>query len=176
MFNLTPAMSQSALMPMQGPWNGPGLLRMYGGTPGSSAWTAANRAIYLPFAVSVATLVKRLWIAVGTTGGTNSVDLGIYDSAGNRVISHGGATVGTASTIQFLDVTDTWLAAGAYYMAGAMNGTTATCLRETFSNDWGKIAGVLMQETAYALPSTMTPITPAINAIPIMGLCTTASP
>lgn len=170
-------LQQLALLPMQGPFNLFNQMRLIGGTPGSTAWTSSNRALYIPFALPVPTLVRRLWVAIGATGGTNSVDLGIYSDTGTRLVSHGGTTAGTANQVQFLDVTDTIIGPGAFYMACAMNGTTATTIRITASNEWPKAFGILMQASAYPLPATATFATVAsMNVIPIIGFATTATP
>lgn len=143
----------------------------------SIAWALANRAFYLPWHVLVPTTVRRAWFLVGATGGTNNVDMGVYDAAGKRIVSSGGILVGTASTIQYLDITDTTLPPGAYYIGIAMNGTTATHYANTTSAVARiRLAGVLQQDTAYPLPATATMVAPTINQSPICGLATTASP
>lgn len=150
---------------------------LHANAPTSNAWSSANRAIYIPIHIAVTTVARRLWLAVGTTGGTNSVDMGIYDSAGNRLVSDGGHTVGTASQVQFLNITDTTLQPGAYYIGIAYNGTTAHIMTHNAPNtDEARLVGILQQATAYTLPNPATFATLGTTLIPICGIATTASP
>lgn len=93
---------------------------------GSTAWTTANKPLAIPFRISVPMVVQQFGWRNGSGTQTDSVDIGIYDSAFNRLVSGGGtARSGGASTTQWVNVTDTALPVGAYYLATSMNGTTA---------------------------------------------------
>lgn len=166
-------------MPYQSPLSQPGspMLRpLGGGAVASATWVATNRAIFVPFHASSPFTIRRFWLLVGATGGTNTVDIGLYDLLGNRLLNHGGVTVGTANQIQHLDVTDTTFGPGAYYLAGVMNGTTATCLRQTYGSETYKITGALQMATAVPLPTTATFAALAATSVPLFGFTNRASP
>ena len=52
--------------------------------------------------------------------------MGIYDASFNRKVSTGAQTGSGASQSQIIDVTDTALPAGRYYVALSLNATTAS--------------------------------------------------
>jgi hypothetical protein len=124
-------------------------------SPASSAWPAANRAILVPFRVPVPVTVYQMVMGSGATAAGN-FDIGIYDRLGNRLVSS-GATAKSASVEQVLNITDTALLPGVYYMALAANGTNNY-------NGWTisgvtpymKAMGVRQASSAYTLPSTVT--------------------
>lgn len=144
--------------------------------PTTGAWGSANRAYYIPFRLEVATTINRLWIANGTTVGTDSWDAGIYASVGGipttRLVSDGGHTTAGASVLQYFDITDIVLPPGAYYMAMAGSGTTDHVLRMTgvISPDIGVTAFV--QASAYPLPNPATPATTSATFLPLCGVTT----
>lgn len=120
-----------------------------------STWPAANLAIFIPFRVyQIYTAVKMSWIN-GTVSG--NIDVGIYDAQGDRLVSLGSTAMSGASAIQTGDITDTTLKPGLYYMAMAVDNTTATFRRFTSATVAGTAGlGLLQQATAFALPSTAT--------------------
>lgn len=79
----------------------------------AAAWPAANRAIYLPFTKDRPDTVKQMFWENGGVAGTT--DVGIYDVTGKRLVSIGATT--NAGSIQVVNITDTDLPPGAYYMA-----------------------------------------------------------
>lgn len=158
-----------------GPWAAP--LAATG--TGSVAWPTANRATFLPFRVPAGVIVKRLWVAVGATGGTDTWDLGLYTDGGVQIVHKGSTTAGTANTVQFMDTTDTYLAPGAYYMGMSSSGTTATVMRYAPTAPMSPLLGGLIQLTAHPLPATASFATETggvLVAFPVMGYCTTATP
>lgn len=155
---------------------GPGVRILGGGTASSAAWGLANRAIFVPLHLSGPYTIRRMFFGVGTTGGTNNADIGLYDLAGNKLVSSGSTLVGTASTIQYLDVTDTTVGPGSYYLALVMNGTTATFQRQGYTNEMGKYTGALVMTSAFALPATATYAALAGVNVPIIGITNRASP
>lgn len=128
-----------------------------GAWTGTLTWPLANLALYLPFVISVpTTIVKMFWLNLGTVG-TDHVDVGIYDSQGNRLVSSGSTLTSGASAVQTVDITDTLLEPGLYYMAMARDATT-----DNFSGNSStgapapRAAGVYEQTSAFPLPSAAT--------------------
>ena len=91
----------------------------------SAAWITASSPLAVPFTLSEPATVTHLWWRNGTAPGSNH-DVGIYRTDWSRVIS-AGSTVGsgTASFVQAVDVTDTPIPAGHYYLVRVVDATTA---------------------------------------------------
>lgn len=119
------------------------------------AWGTANRAIYSPVRVPRACVVRELAAGVGSTA-TGNIDIGLYTVGGIRLVSAGSQTK-LASQMQVVDVTDTTIGPGLYYL-GLNNDTTT----DTFVawNDGAPLAsarGTLAEAVgAVTLPSTAT--------------------
>ena len=136
----------------------------------SAAWPSANLAILIPFRLPAPLLVQRLFLLNGATASGN-VDIGIYDVAGTRLVSTGSTAQSGTSAVQSVDVTDTPLAAGLFYLALAMDGTTGTVQRKTTSNVAScKALGMAQVASAFALPATVTFATCTNAFIPYFGL------
>lgn len=125
----------------------------------STGWPAANLAIFVPVRVSCPVTVYKMVVGAGLTAAGN-FDVGIYDASGNRLVSS-GATAKGASVEHILDVTDTRIGPGLYYLAmsadGTNNyimvtpsGTSPVPLQKT------RLLGILNMATAYTLPTTAT--------------------
>lgn len=150
-------------------------------TPGSAAWPAANRAIYIPFKVSEPILVKRLFVYNGATASGNA-DIGIYSSRAAdrlpdvRLVSAGSTAQAGTSDLQVFDVTDTWLGPGLFYWAFALDNTTGTVTRLNFGGTReGQLSGCMMQSSALPLPAAATPASFSgfgSGMLPIVGLST----
>lgn len=87
-----------------------------------NAWPANNRAIYIPFSVDVPLTVFQMAVEVTTQSG--NLDLGIYTEQGVRLVSAGSTAVGAAG-IQTVNITDTTLSPGTYFMAMSCSTTAA---------------------------------------------------
>lgn len=149
-------------------------LRTAGGTPGcsSGAWPTANKAIYCPFVLNQAILVKKLWTANGTNA-SQTRDIGIFDVNGVKIVSSGSTAGSGTSTLQVYDVTDTIIGPGIFYIGLSSSGTT----NQFFSNTGTSISalrrcGVFEETSAFALPATATFATIASNYLPLCGLST----
>jgi hypothetical protein len=125
----------------------------------STAWPSANLAIFVPVRVPVPVTVCKLAVGAGATAAGN-FDVGIYDSAGNKLVSS-GATAKGSSTEHIIDVTDTVIGPGVYYLALAADGTnnyimvtpagtSPVPLQKT------RLYGIVAMATAYTLPATAT--------------------
>lgn len=138
-------------------------------SPGSAVWPAANRAILIPFRPSSRYLARRMFVHNGATVSGN-IDLGIYNDDGTLLVSSGSTAQAGVSVMQYVDITDTWLAPGAYYLALAVDNTTATVFRGLASVMVGRIAGMLQATTAFPLPARPTLETVASAYLPVIGV------
>lgn len=137
----------------------------------SATYPAASRALAFPFAVSSPFLVRKVFWFNGTTVGTDSADVGVYTEAGARLVSGGGTLTSGASGTQEVDVTDTLLQPGRYWLAYAQNGVTATPIMiNTGSAGNIRCLGIAQMAAAYVLPSTFTPATAASGLIGLFGI------
>lgn len=121
----------------------------------ATAWPTANLAVYVPIRVLSRKVVKKLWIAAGSTG-TGNVDIGVYDAAGTRLVSSGSTAKVASNSEQVLDVTDTPLGPGLFYMALVSSNNTDTFVRD---NNWaapGLAANGVLSESVFPLPATAT--------------------
>lgn len=135
-----------------------GMGAIYSRVNGASAvYTAANRAVYVPWEVEKPTLVTRLWVLNGATVSGN-LDLGIYRGT-TRLASSGSVAQAGANTIQQVDITDTWIYPDEdIRFAIAMDNVTGTVFRSTLTYILGQVAGPgqKTQATAFPLPATAT--------------------
>jgi len=165
--------------PRLGPVNGPTILAItsegserqgfaYGWQTPATGAPVANLAYIFPFSVSDPYPVANGFVVNGTAVAGN-VDVGIYDTAGNRLISSGATAQSGTSTIQLLPMSYT-LAPGLYYCAFSASSGSANFLRWPASSVWFRIAGHFQQSTAHPLPATATFAAAAQNDIPIFGL------
>lgn len=126
------------------------------GAPASSALGVANKAWFIPFRLSVPVLAQKLSWANGTTVNGNT-DMGIYTYDGVRLVSTGSTVQTGASAIQTVDIADTPLGPGLYYLALATSSSTATYRRSTLATlSLARVLGIFMQLSAFALPATAT--------------------
>lgn len=103
---------------------------------------------------------------VGDTGGTDKVYAALYSNSGallgNSSVTTGGATVGTANTVQTLNLTSTYAAKGPanYFVGVSVNGTTARLNTVAANTGNGVLAGSVSQThgtvAAITPPSTFT--------------------
>jgi hypothetical protein len=139
-------------------------------SPSSGTWVA-NLAVFVPFGVSHPFLVREMWWYNGSTA-ASTIDVGLYDTAGNRLASLGNTAQGTVSSVvTSTTFTDYTLAPGDYYMAFVCAGTTATV--GVWAPAANNIAAYGVGQTALGSatltnPSTIVPITNAL--LPYFGL------
>lgn len=147
---------------------GPGYMFLANFTPAAStAWPSANRAILIPFRLPKPATVYKATVGCGATGGGN-FDVGVYDEFGNRLVSS-GSTARSATSEVNVDLTDTLLGQGVYYMALSADGTN-TYVAQAPNLNFLKACGVRQASTAFALPSTVTFQTVASAFIPSIQL------
>lgn len=137
----------------------------------SLAWPTTNTAIFIPFRIAYPiTIVKMFWYNGATVSG--NIDTGIYNSEGTRLVSIGSTAQATINVIQVVDITDTTLEPGLYYMALAADNTTSTFRMLNALAVQSRSFGVYSVATSFVLPSSVTYAGAITNPIPLIGLTT----
>ena len=144
------------------------------GVAASAAWPSANRAIYLPFRLASPFLITQLWWWNGVLSGTPNVDVGVFYPQGAKILSTGNTAQSGASTPQAVNVTDTWLQPGLYYMGMVSASATTAFFRVSVGAAELRIAHALQEASASPLPSTMTGVGVTSSYCPIFGLASRA--
>lgn len=129
-----------------------------------------NQAYFYPFRLDVGATAMKLYYITGPTQNGN-VDMGIYDSQFNAVITSGSTAQGAANTLNALDITDTSLPPGNYWVAFASNSATATVFANADGDELSM--GVLpyyVQASAFALPTTTATPVKSTAASPVLML------
>jgi len=133
----------------------------------SVAWSAANRALFVPFRVTEISTAYQMMFGCGATAGGN-VSVGIYDLWFNLLVSASAAR--SASNEIIVNITDTELLPGTYFMAMSVDGTTNVIAFAATNADLAHMIGVRMMETAYPLPDPATPVKTAAVHVPYIGV------
>lgn len=150
-------------------------LRNLNGSNGAASgnYPAANVAIFLPFGIADPMTVVKLWVLNGTAVAGN-VDMGIFLPDGTMVVGKGSTAQAGISIQQELDITDTRLDPGRYYLG--LTSDTSGATQKVFSwtipvSGFGSACGVLQAAQGPALASVTFATFAQLN-IPYMGLST----
>lgn len=132
------------------------------GPPASATWPAANKAYFYPFTLPVRVQVSKFFFFNGGTISGN-IDIGIYDSQGNKLVSTGAVAQAGANAIQAIDCTDTYIGPGEYYLAASCSSGTATGRQLVITGATDELGGMQTGLTyqltaAHPLPATATPV------------------
>lgn len=95
------------------------------GGPAGQNYVAANVVVFVPFWVPEPTVITKLFWANGNAVAGN-LDVGVYDEGQNLLVSAGSTAQATISVLQVIDVTDTVVARGRYYLAIVSDTSDAT--------------------------------------------------
>lgn len=148
---------------------GAGLAVLAGSPSGTVNWIGANMAGLVPFVLWQPMLAKRMIITNGSAVSGN-VDAGIYTLDGALIVASGAVAHAGASSIQFLGITDTYLAPGRYYMAVSCSSATTRIRRANITVIRQQALGVLQASSAHPLPATVTFTSPTTLQIPMIGI------
>jgi len=122
----------------------------------SSTWPVANLAIYIPVYVRETLTATKIRVA-GDTTAANNIDAGIYNYSGTRLVSVGSTALGGGNVVMDLNIADTVLVKGIYYIGIAVDGTTgrvgAIPVGSTYDN---MLYGIREETSAFPLPATAT--------------------
>lgn len=142
---------------------------------GNWTWPAANRALFIPFRLSVPFLVKRLFWQNGNT--TGSVDMGIYTLDGTLIP---GTNIGSTSKSGFGSDrqgvnlgTPIWLYGGNFYWGMLCNNGSGTFYGSLAgaNTTTGQTYGVLQSDIGSGtLPSSVTLAQSTQANIPFCGM------
>jgi hypothetical protein len=165
------AFNQHLITPLSDCSIGAAMSGFIASNPVSGSYPSSNLAMAVPFEIAAPFLVRKVFWINGTTATTNSADCGVYTEAGARVVSGGGTAISGATQLQEVDVTDTLLKPGRYWLAYVQNGTTATPFTVATAATNLRSCGCAQMATAYVLPSTFTPAAAVtFSSIPLMGI------
>ena len=135
----------------------------------STAWPAANLAIFIPFLLDFPFTVAQIYAHNGATASGN-IDVGVYAEDSSKLVSAGSTAQAGTSAIQAFNVTDTYLAPGVYYFAVALDNTTATMSsRGSPVATIGQIVGFAEMASAFPLPAIATLASFTRTLYPAMG-------
>lgn len=135
------------------------------GNPGS------NTIYYYPFWMYQASTAVKMCALVGSTANGN-MDAGIYDSQFDLLVNSGSVAQAGATLITEMDITDTLLTPGLYYMALQCSSGTGTVFGDTFlSDEHGLVGSQVFIESpgSFGLPTTGTPVKPT-SSVPAIWL------
>ncbi len=121
------------------------------------------------------TAKKLFYVTGGTTTGTATVELAIYDEDGVQLATSGTASYNTGNNNTFTvrDITDTPLAAGLYYLAitCSIAASGVQFIRYNTGTNGLPAWGCFVQASALALPGTATFAWATTEAsIPLIGI------
>lgn len=162
---LAPKICINAGGPMTMLWDWCDIINLVSTT--GAVWPVASKALFCAFAVEFPVLAQKMAVQVTTQAG--NIDMGIYDEKGNRIVSK-GTTATAAAGLQVLDITDTLLLPGTYYMAMACDSATAAFARLNPTTALSRIMGLQEMATAFVLPATATFANPAAGYFPNLSI------
>lgn len=125
----------------------------------------------MPFEVQATCTAFQIGFIVAVQSG--NLDVGIYDIVGpNRLVSKGSTAVAAAG-VQVVDITNTTLTPGAYFLAMCVDNTTASFNTYVLTALLYQAAGVQQQAVgAVTLPDPATFANPASAYCPLMFVST----
>lgn len=139
-------------------------------TASSAAWTANNKAYYYPFRMTDFGTALKLLFWVGATSSGN-IDIGIYDAALNRLVSSGSTAMSaTVNTVQAVDITDTVLQPGDYWIGVVCSTTSGTCFAAVNDTDETVLSSMPVYQEALGattLPAAATPVMSTDASVPV---------
>lgn len=138
------------------------------GAAGSLTWTP-DLAFFYPFLLTDWAVAKQLLFFVGSVSSGN-IDMGIYTSQGNRIVSAGSTAMGTTNTVQELNITDTTLAPGEYALGVVCDDGSGSCQRTSFADEDANASFYLLEQqdvTSATLPATATWSVTTVATVPI---------
>lgn len=132
----------------------------------AAVWPAANRALYCPVWTDETVTVYKMSFIVATQSG--NYDIGIYNERGDRLVSKTSTAV-PAAGLAIVDIADTVLNPGLYFLALNIDNTTASVNRISPAAAICQSLGVQQQAVgAVTLPDPATFANPASAYIPLV--------
>lgn len=140
------------------------------GAIASQTFVSANLAIYVPFRVTKSATAYRMFCVNGATASGN-LNMAIYNSAWANQVETGSTAQSGTSTYQDVEIADTVLAPGLYYMALSLDNTMGTFDHAQSFSRLNRAWGIAQEAAAFAMPATATPAAPTtVIDIPLFGV------
>lgn len=150
-------------------------LAITGGVTAATTSTTAGSQIaqFFPWAVEMPTKIVKGFVMNGASVNGN-VDVGVYDWAFNKIVSIGATLQAGANAIQELDITDTVINPGRYWIAFLCTGTGTVFARSAADENIMPLIPILELTGQTALPATAAAVksTAATPIIPLFGFST----
>jgi hypothetical protein len=108
------------------------------------------------------TLLEAMWENAGTVAG--NIDVGVYDTGGNRLTHTGSTAQSGISTVQTAAMTSTLIQPGLYFIAFAASSGTGTTIQHALTNVRLRLTGIQQAASAFPLPSTISFAAPTTAA------------
>lgn len=136
----------------------------------SKVWAAANRAEFYPFRLGEPFNARLMWVFNGAAVNGNFY-VGIYDEYGVRLVTSAAVAQAGVEQIQTIDIIDTFLLPGLYYMALARDNNVGTA-RACDGGIAGNLAmfGCAYMNAAYPLPANAVLVAGISRWLTIMGI------
>lgn len=130
----------------------------------AAVWTA-NRAVYQPVQVEEPCTVFQMMVTVSTQAG--NLDVGIYDMESLKRLVSAGSTAVAAAGFQTIDIADTYLTPGWYFLALCCDSSTAVFRNSGVAAAAARACGFAQQAVgAVTLPDPAVPATYATALAP----------
>lgn len=121
----------------------------------SAAATVQNKRVYIPVLIPERVLVQGMgWLNGATING--NVDASVYDVSGNLLIDTGSTAQSGATAIQTVNVTDTELLPGNYFLSLVSDSATGTFSVINMATRAGELLGCFEQAAAFTAPNPAT--------------------
>lgn len=129
-------------------------------------WSTSNLALYVPIVIRIPTPLTGFYWLMNTTA---NVDVGLYSSAGTRLVSAGSTAGSGVDTYQEFDVADMIVGPGRYYIGTACDNGAGQVGGVSLAAIYLRMMGVKQEASAFPLPATATFATPAGTLLPSAG-------
>lgn len=141
-----------------------------GQAAGTAAYPTANKAFYSEIIMPAPFKVARFFTEYSATTAGN-FDIAIYHADFSKIIGTGATAKGTTTTnqVQYVDVTDTPLPAGRYFLGFAHDGTVSWNRIAPTLASMLSVGGIWEQTSAYTLPDPMVPAKLTVSYMPLFG-------
>lgn len=147
-----------------------GLLSPSWQNPRSLPWPASNDAYIVPFRIAEPFNAQWAWVHNGNAVNGN-LDIGIYDEHFNRLVSSGSTAQAGINVVQAINITDTLLPTGVYFLALAMDNIVGEVMRfDAIAVNYALFAGIGGMANAFPLPDPFVIATAPDEDIPIYGI------
>ena len=136
---------------------------------GNITWIA-NLATYVPFILARPKLIAQFFWVNGTSVAGNT-DVGVYNEGLTKVLSTGSTANSGTTTVQAVNVTDTLLQPGRYWLALASDSSTHIYFGDSIIARAQDMWGVKQQASGWSsgLQTTPTFAAPAQTLLPLFG-------